>query len=44
MQVLDLFHSPEFHIAQGRLRIAKIQGTLDTCLRDPRVAAHRAKV
>lgn len=43
-QLLPCFHSPEFHIAQGRLRKAAADGTMEQTLRDPIVAAHREEV
>lgn len=43
-QTLIDFSSPEFAITQGKLRVATANGTLDACLENPIVAAHRAEV
>lgn len=44
VQALPVFSSPEFAIAQGRLRKAAADGTTDTCLKNPIVAAQRDEV
>lgn len=44
VEALTDFLSPEFFIAQGRLRKAAQGGTLEACLRNPLVAAHRDQV
>ncbi|MCB1704106.1 MAG: hypothetical protein KDI17_04540 [Halioglobus sp.] len=44
VQALGEFLSPEFAIAQGKLRNAAASGTLAECLRDPIVAANREAV
>lgn len=43
-QALIDFSSPEFAIVQGKLRKAAANGTMDTCLRNPIVAAYRNEV
>jgi hypothetical protein len=43
-QALIDFSSPEFSIAQGKLRVAAANGTMDTCLKNPIVAAYRDEV
>lgn len=44
VQALTDFISPEFAIAQGKLRRAAATGTMDACLKNPIVAAHREEV
>ena len=44
VQALTDFISPEFYIAQGKLRTAAINDTTDSCLKNPIVAAYRAEV
>lgn len=44
VQALTDFISPEFAIAQGKLRRAAASGTMDACLKNPIVAAHREEV
>lgn len=41
---LDIFLSPEFAIAQGKLRTAARRGNIEAALADPIVAAHREEV
>ena len=43
-QALIDFSSPEFSIAQGKLRVAAANSTMDTCLKNPIVAAYRDEV
>jgi hypothetical protein len=43
-QMFDVFHSPEFHIAQGRLRVAARKGTTEQVLKDPIVSAYKDEV
>lgn len=42
--LFDCFHSPEFHIAQGRLRQAAARGDSESLIGDPLVTAYRGEV
>lgn len=44
VQALTDFLSPEFFIAQGKLRKAAARGTMEACLQNPIVAAYREQV
>ncbi|MFO1511068.1 MAG: hypothetical protein U1F31_15040 [Steroidobacteraceae bacterium] len=44
VEALTDFLSPEFFIAQGKLRQAAANGTMDSCLKDPIVASYRDEV